>query len=917
MAADTPRAVPIERLRDDVRRLGGLVGEVLREQGGEPLYAAVEHVRTAAIALRAGKAKANGEAALLEWASAQATPRLLQLVRAFGTYFHVINLAEQNHRLRTLRDRERQGGPLHESVAAALLALHEAGLPAATLLEAVPRLTIQPVFTAHPSEARRRTLLGQLEHIAAAIAALDDPALPPRRRAMVEDDLRLRITLLWQTAETRAERPNVLDEVQSVLYALGGTVYDVAPRVCRTLTQRLADTYPGVGTTDVSRLFRFSSWVGGDRDGNPAVTADVTRGAARLARAAVLRRYLAEVQALGHDLSISARLYGAAPALLASIERDLGELGVEAVPQWRDEPYRRKLGLIAERLRRQAEGGPGGYTAPTALLADLDLMAESLRTHGAERVVAGPLSDLRCRVMLFGFHLAALELRQDARRHEAAVAELLGLDGVAGYGELAEDDRQALLGERLVGPALAPPPAALSAATRETLAAFHAMADLQALGGSEACATYIISMSRAPSDLLAVLFLAREAGLFAWAGREEAADCRLDVVPLFETIDELRACGDVLTRALALPPWRAAVRARDDHLEVMVGYSDSNKDGGYLAATWATYAAQRRLAAATAAAGVTLRVFHGRGGAVGRGGGPMERAILARPPEASSPHLKVTEQGEVITARYGNAGIAERHLEQLVHALLLSVLGPAEPAPAPGWEEAAQRLAERSRAAYEALVKHTPGFLEFFRQATPFPELATLNLASRPVSRAATMERPLTLDDLRAIPWVFSWTQVRANLPGWYGLGTALAAEIAAGGLDALQAMYKGWRFFAMALDNAQLSLGTADMPTARRYATLADDPALFEPIAAEYERSVAAVLQVTGQGAILERAPVLARSIRLRNPYVDALHVAQLTLLRRYRALPADAPAEERAAPLDAIHHSINAIAAGVQQTG
>jgi phosphoenolpyruvate carboxylase len=413
-------------------------------------------------------------------------------------------------------------------------------------------------------------------------------------------------------------------------------------------------------------------------------------------------------------------------------------------------------------------------------------------------------------------------------------------------------------------------------------------------------------MARAPSDALAVLVLAREAGL---AHGERS---RLDVVPLFETIAELRDCGAILRRMLASKPYRAAVHARDDRQQVMVGYSDSNKDGGYLAATWGTFRAQLDLAEAAAEAGVELVVFHGRGGAVGRGGGPMYRAIMARPSNAATPTFKITEQGEVIFARYGSMPIAERHLEQVMHALLLSSLRGSAATVTAEWVEAMERLAERSRDAYIALTRDDRDFIPFFHAATPFPELATLNLASRPVSRFGSGSLP-GLEDLRAIPWVFSWTQARMNLPGWYGLGTAMISAIADGDLGVLQAMYSGWPFFASALDNAQLSLGTADLATARRYAALAlpEVRHVFDSIVSEYERAVDAVLRVTRQSALLERSPVLARSIKLRNPYVDALHVAQLALLRRYRAGDTDDEV------LDAIHHSINGIAAGLQTTG
>jgi phosphoenolpyruvate carboxylase len=911
------RAEPIERLRDDVHLLGELVGEVLREQGGPRLFDAVERVRTAAIAARSQEGPTEpDERELLRWAARQSTGRLLQLVRAFGVYFHVINLAEEHHRIRTLREREQGGEPLHESIAAAVATITSGGEAPRDTGRARFDFGVHPVFTAHPSEARRRTLLHHLEVAGALIAQLADPLATPRQHAETLDALRCRITLLWQTAEARTERPTVLDEVQSVLYVLADTVYDVVPALWRAF-EVAWDELGAVQFVTAPSLLRFGSWVGGDRDGNPAVTPEITRAAARLARAATLRRYREDVRALGRELSISARLGGASPELLASLDRDREELGVQPVRQWSDEPYRRKLGLVGERLRRMEADAAGGYETADALQADLALVAHSLEAHGGERIVGGALRDLRRRVATFGFHLAELELRQHADRHTAAVAELLGLLGATGYATADQAARQALLEAHLAGPPLALHADALSPDTRETLDTFRAMADVQALGGERACATYIVSMSRGPSDLLAVLFLAREAGLFNWAGRGASATCRLDVVPLFEEIEELRACGTILERLFTSRAYRAALRARGNQQQVMVGYSDSDKDGGYLASTWQIYCAQQELARVTDAAGVRLTVFHGRGGAVGRGGGPMGRAILARPANARSPDLKVTEQGEVIFARYGHPAIAERHLEQMLSAQMLSQLGPPDPEPRPGWVETMERLAAASRERYVTSVKQSPALLAYFRQTTPFPELATLNLASRPVSRAGQGADRLELADLRAIPWVFSWTQARVNLPGWFGLGTALAAEIERGGLATLRAMYGGWRFFAMALDNAQLSLGTADMPTARRYATLADDPAPFAAIAAEYERSVAAVLQVTEQGELLERSPVLARSIKLRNPYVDALHVAQITLLRRYRGLPADAPADERAALLDAIHHSINGIAAGLQTTG
>jgi phosphoenolpyruvate carboxylase len=566
-------------------------------------------------------------------------------------------------------------------------------------------------------------------------------------------------------------------------------------------------------------------------------------------------------------------------------------------------------------------GEHGAYGAPGELLADLRLVEESLLAHKGQRIAHGPVRDLISRVEIFGFHLAELEMRQHAQQHTAAVAELLGLEGVAGYETLDADGRQAVLEERLAGPAPDVPPDALSTATHEALETFRAMSDIQQTYGPQACQTYIISMTHSPADVLAVLFLARQAGLFAWRGGEEAV-CRLDIVPLFEQVHELHTCGDILRRLFDSRPYRAALRARGNRQQVMIGYSDSNKDGGYLASTWQTYRAQQAIAEVSAARGIEPVIFHGRGGAVGRGGGPAGRAILARPPEARLPTLKVTEQGEVIFARYGRPAIAERHFEQTLHALLESSLGDRTRSDGPSseWIDTMERLAGVSQQYYERMVKHSPECIEFFRRITPFPELGTFNIASRPVSRAGagSQAQAIELEDLRAIPWVFSWTQVRINLPGWFGLGTALESEIEAGGLDKMRAMYGRWGFFASALDNAQYSLGTADMLAARLYVTLDEQAGeVLRTIEDEYERSIRAILQVTRQAELLERSPVLARSIKLRNPYVDALHLAQVELLRRYRGLEPDTREEEGAALLDAIHHSINGIAAGVQTTG
>ncbi len=911
------RAEPIDTLRADVRVIGDLVGNVLREQGGADLFERVEFLRQAMIAQRNSTEPNELTANLRAWIAAQSPTNLALIVRAFAVYFHMINVAEQQHRIRTLRERERLQPSVHESIAAALGELLDRGTPAAEVAAVLAALELHPVFTAHPSEARRRTLLQHLEQAATLVARRDDPLATPREAAATLDALRRQITLIWQTAETRTTRPTVLDEVQSVIGIVAQTVYDVVPTTHGALTVALARTYPDLAPP--GHWLRLGSWVGGDRDGNPQVNPEVTRAAMRLMRTALLRRYRQEVRDLGRDLSIAEGIAGASSELLASIDRDRDELRVQPVAEWADEPYRRKCGLIAERLRRTQHDLPGGYRDPAALLADLDRMDTSLRHHHGTRLADGALADLRIRVRVFGLHLAELEIRQHAERHGQAVHEMLRLTTGANYLSSDEAGRMRVLEAALAGPPLGVPLAALTEPTREVLDTLRAMGDLQEQFGKAACHTHIISMARSASDLLALLLLAREAGLFHWQPGS-AAVCQIDIVPLFEEVRELRVCGDVLATALQSPAYRAALQARGDAQQIMIGYSDSNKDAGYLAATWQTYQAQSDLARVAEQVGIRLRIFHGRGGAVGRGGGPMGRAILARPAIARTADLKVTEQGEVIFARYGHTAIAARHLEQSIHALLLGALeqraapeGPVPEVPA-AWVELMDDLAARSTHAYAALVKESPGFLRFFRQATPFPELSTLNVASRPISRSG--QEPARLEDLRAIPWSFSWAQSRAFLPGWYGLGSALRHAIDAGQLAQLRDMYRTWRAFASALDNAQRSLGVADMPTFARYCALADDGQIFFPmINDEYAQSIAAILAVTEQTEVLASAPLFARSIKLRNPYVDALHLAQIALIQRYRALELDDPA--RGSILEAIHQSINGIAAGLQTTG
>jgi phosphoenolpyruvate carboxylase len=910
--------VPIERLRDDVRFLGQLLGETLVEQVGTDLLDLVERVRSEAIAARdRGHPVDQSLISLIENLPHE---QMSRLVRAFTVFFYLVNAAEEQHRLRSLRERSlaEPGRPRPESIAAAMRTLREAGITADAIAAFLARLRINPVLTAHPSEARRRTVLQHLRRISALIAALASSA----EREAVLADLLEEVTLLWQTDEVRISRPTPLDEVRTGLFFFDETLFDVVPRIYRDLADALAAEYPGQ-RWEIPPFLRFSSWIGGDRDGNPAVTSEVTLTALELQRLHVLQRYRADVVDLRRWLSPSVRQVGVSAALLDAIARHVdafGAFGQEVIARAPVEPYRQMLTLIEERLRRTEARLTPAYSSADDLLADLDLIAESLVLHRGQRIAAGKLQDLRWRVRAFGFHLAELEIREHSQRHEQALTEILAATAVCpNYRALSDAERVALLAREIANPRpLIPSELSFDPATTRVVELFRTIRRAQEQYGTAACQRYIISMTHSAADVLAVALLAKEAGLIdVREGRPPRATLR--IVPLFEGIDDLRRAPRVVDELLDLPVYRRIVAAAGDCQEIMLGYSDSNKDGGYLAANVALYEAQDPLAAVCERHGVQVELFHGRGGAIGRGGGPMGRAIAALSRRALNARLKFTEQGEVIFARYGNPGIAHRHLEQVVHATLLAGLEPRG-ATCPEdvlrrWHAILDNLADRALATYHALVTRTPGFERYFREATPFPEIAEHTIASRPVSRSTTA----SLADIRAIPWVFSWTQCRVSLPGWYGVGSAVL-----GYLDehpdersVLQAMYREWPVFRSIIDNCQISLATADMAVARLYRDAVTDPALaariYQMITDEYERSKQAVLTLTGYPVLLGPSSLLRQSIQLRNPYVDPLHVIQASLLKVLRR--GGLYGDRR--PVDLVLQTINGIAAGVQTTG
>lgn len=910
--------IPIEELRHDVRFLGQLLGEVLVEQGGPDLLALVERVRADAIAAR-GRGTPVDQT-VVDDVARLSEEQLAQLVRAFTLYFYLVNAAEEHHRLRSLGQRSlaNPGVSRPESIDAAIRTLQSAGVSREQLAAFLVELSICPVLTAHPSEARRRTVLQHLRRVGSLIAALDRPT----ERGAALADLLVEITLLWQTDQVRAARPTPLDEVRNGLYFFEETLFDVVPWIYRDLGAALAQHFPGEAWS-LPPFLHYSSWIGGDRDGNPLVTDQVTWSALEMHRAVALRRYRADVAALGRSLSVSVRRVGVSTDLLdiiAARAAELGETGQQLIAGSPFEPYRQLLALIDERLRRTEERHEGGYAEAGDFSTDLELIAASLNANQGQRVAEAALQDLRWRVQAFGFHLAELEIREHSVRHLDALAEIFAATGVcADYRALSESDRVALLTREIVSPRpLIPSELSFTPATVRVVELFRTIRAAQERFGVAACHHYIISMTHSVSDVLAVVLLAKEAGLID-VREARPARSSLRIVPLFEEIEELEQASRILGDLLDVAPYRRALAASGDVQEVMLGYSDSNKDGGYLISNVRLYEAQGPLADVCVAHGTKIELFHGRGGAIGRGGGPMGRAIAALAPRALDARLKFTEQGEVVFARYGNPGIAHRHLEQIAFATLLAGL---EPRPAPAapktlthWQQTLDDLAERSFRAYHALVDQTPGFELYFREATPFPELAQHTIASRPVSRAVSQG----LADVRAIPWGFSWTQCRVNLPGWYGVGSAVEGLLAedSHAAETLWEMYQGWPVFRSIVDNCQISLATSDMAVARLYRDAVTDPRLAERvfglIADEFARTTRAVLTVTSQQELLERSQILAQSIRLRNPYVDPMNVAQAELLRTLRR--GGVYGDRR--PVGLVLQTINGIAAGVETTG
>ncbi|RVW03401.1 phosphoenolpyruvate carboxylase [Rhodococcus spongiicola] len=884
----------IEPLREDIRLLGGMLGEIVREQSGDDIFTLVERARVESFRVR----RSEIDRAQLEEMFAQVdTADAIPVIRAFSHFALLANVAEDIHRERRRAIHVRAGEPPQDSSLAATYAkLDAANLDPISAARALRGALVAPVITAHPTETRRRTVFETQHRITELMRQREWVSGDPVETEAVDQQLRRQILTLWQTALIRLHRLRIQDEIEVGLRYYDASLFGVVPQINAELRDALRSRWPD---TDVlsKPMLQPGSWIGGDRDGNPFVTADVVRRATHRAAETVLEHHLAELEALERELSMSARVV----SVTADLNRLADASGDDSAFR-ADEPYRRAVRGLRLRLTASAarilghrpthavDGDLPGYALPAELLRDLEIIDASLRSHGDGTVADDRLAHLRNTLEVFGFHLSGLDMRQNSEVHETVVAELLAWAGVhPDYQSLTEDERVRLLaGELATRRPLAGPQAEFSELTTKELGILRAAADAVERIGPEAVPNYIISMCDSVSDMLEVAILLAEVGLFDPDG-EDGPYCAVGIVPLFETIDDLRHGAETLTATLEVPIYRALVANRGECQEVMLGYSDSNKDGGYLAANWALYRAELDLVRAARKSGIRLRLFHGRGGTVGRGGGPSYDAILAQPPGAVEGSLRITEQGEIIAAKYAEPRPARRNLEALVSATLESTLldveGLGDDA-APAYA-ILDELAEIARVAYADLVHDTPGFVEYFKASTPVAEIGALNIGSRPASRKPTE----SISDLRAIPWVLSWSQARVMLPGWYGTGTAFETWVGgdADRLAVLTDLYERWPFFRTVLSNMAQVLSKSDMGLAARYSELVTDVALreevFGKIASEHTRTIAMYRAITGHDNLLWDNPALERSVHNRFPYLEPLNHLQVELLRRYRS--------------------------------
>jgi phosphoenolpyruvate carboxylase len=943
-------------LRRDIRLLGDFLGKAVQQHDGLEVFQIVEQLRQSCIRLREynrASLQADPEnASILAHKITELDQEITQIVeesdldtaidviRAFTVYFHLVNTAEQHHRIRRGQAHELdiQAPRRRGSLGALIEQFKHADLSSEQVQQLLDQLSIELVFTAHPTEATRRSLITKAREIDNLLEKQDAAlAMTPRQQAHWQRKLESLISLLWHTNAVRHVRPELLDEVKMGTYYLDEVLYTALPDLYAELEDHLHRAYPDARLY-IPPFLRIGSWIGGDQDGNPSVRPGTLLEALRLQRAHVIEHYRASIEKLAQDCSQSLEFCTITPALATSLEHDaalLPEYNRELGPQTADEPYRRKLSFMWKRLEATLSSTTDAnvaYQQPAELLHDLALLRDSLLNGGERALVQEKVNTLLRQVQVFGFHFAALDVRQHSERHAAAIADLLSVTGLLqkDYQQLDEEARIELLGNLIQDPRIFPRQnLQLRPETIHVLATFDAIRQARDEFGQKAVTCYIISMTRSLSDLLEVQFLCKEAGLIG-----------LPIVPLFETIDDLQACTRILEHAFTHPAYMRQLEDCNCQQQVMLGYSDSSKDGGILTSAWELYQAQRRLAELGKRFEVGITLFHGRGGAIGRGGGPIYEAILGQPRDSVNGRIRITEQGEMLSFKYGLHAIALRNMELVVAGVGEASL-PSEKGAGQNerngqdevrWSKIMEQLSASAFARYQQLIYQDPDFLRYFEQATPILELGWLNIGSRPARRKAAGGK---IEDLRAIPWVFSWMQSRYVLPSWYGVGGAIEDFIQANpdGLEILREMYRHWPFMRAFLDNLQMTLSKADKHIARHYAMLVEEPELrlriSRLIEQEFDRTRETVINIVGGAELLDKSPVLQLSIQRRNPYVDPLSYFQVRFLRKLRSLGgpllldesmfdnATAQDKERARITYAVLLTINGIAAGLRNTG
>ncbi len=918
MSKPTTTKIPVYRYRcrmelsAAIHLLGDMLGEVISELESPELFATEERIRAAAKDRRGGKLRAakqlEAEVEALDVRAARAVSA------AFTTYFDLVNLAEEYQRVHQLRGHETTlyPGPLNESVGDAIASLKKEGVTSEQLQALLDQLSIELVLTAHPTEARRRTVIAKIQRIARLLDQISSERLTPREREKTRLSIQAEIVSLWLTDRDRTTQPAATDEVRTGLYFVDNVFWDALPILYDDLQHALTSYYPDVKPP--STWLRLGSWVGGDRDGNPNVTHLVTAETLRLHRGLAVEKFRATLQDLSRRLSMSEQRFPPSPELSAWIEarRPLPAHVAYLEKRYPTEPYRLVLSLLANEL---AEASRDDMVAQLLertphraritveeLFEPLDLIASSLPAALAQDEIQKACQRLK----IFGLQMMRLDLREDSSRLNAALSETLRALNITSYfAEMPSQERQILLTKLLASEVsdLSERPG-VTPATAETWMLFRLIKRVRDVYGGELLGPFVVSMCQSAADVLSVLLLAR------WTGCDEG----LQIVPLFETIEDLRAAPSIFEDLLALPVYRKHLATCSNAQMIMIGYSDSNKDGGYVMSNWALYQGQESITKVAQKHNIALTIFHGRGGTIARGGGPANRGIRAQPPGSINGRFRLTEQGEVIAVRYSNLELAHRHLEQIAHAVLLASSPAKTKMEIPAvWRTAMDRMAETGHKVYRGLVYDNPRFIEFWQTATPLDEIKRLHIGSRPATRGKSSE----VTKIRAIPWVFSWMQSRFNLPGWFGLGSALASikdDIL------LRDMYQGWPLFKTMLDNTEMSLLKADMGIASLYVDLVPDKELasemFRTIRSEYDQTRDIVLAISGHTNLLDAEPITQTAIQLRNPYVDPLNYIQVEMLRRIRALP-DQEGEEARAIREVISVTINGIAAGLRNTG